>query len=718
MRNLLLQCIAFLFLGAAIPAWCFELESILNAPNTSGLVSSGKSGRIAWVSYEAGVRNIWTASAPAFKPVRLTRFESDDGQVISGLAFTADGSLLYYEHGNQNGENPASAPIAPEQTIHVIDLESGDSQVVAPGHGVRVSPDGNRIVYLKDNKPVLVTVAETRSGASGEADAGPAHLVLFHPRGTINHLTWSPDSKRIAFSEDRAGHSFIGVYDITGGSLSWIAPSVDLDSHPAWSPDGTQIAFFRTPGLKKDETRSVVESRRVALWVADTAGRSASPIWEPDTENGFFAQDYAAEPLRWSADNRIVFYSEHEQWVHIYSIEADGTGILDLTPGPCEAEQSALSSDGKVLYFSSNCDAGTAADIDRRHLWSVPVRGGYPKSLTSGRSLETDPFPVGDGGMLAFRDAGISHPAAISVLETKGADRRKVFPAELPVDFPEREMVEPAAVDFTAEDGTMVHGQLFMPRKPPDKSKLPALIFMHGGPIRQMLLGYHYYGEYYAFTYAMNQFLVNQGYVVLSVNYRSGIGYGRGFRLAENQGPRGASEYQDIVAAGRFLQSLDSVDAARIGLWGGSYGGYLTAMGLARNSDMFAAGVDFHGVHDWAWRGRDFGNKGWWAITEDLYPLAYSSSPVSDLSGWKSPALFIHGDDDRNVMFGQTVDLVQRLRGLGVTTEVLVFPNEVHSFLRHESWLDAFNATADFFDNYLGKPATSTYQGQGTHESH
>src|SRR5499427_9657490 len=98
----------------------------------------------------------------------------------------------------------------------------------------------------------------------------------------------------------------------------------------------------------------------------------------------------------------------------------------------------------------------------------------------------------------------------------------------------------------------------------------------------------------------MNQYLASRGYVVLSVNYRSGIGYGRGFREAPGRAGRGASEYQDVVAAGKYLQSRPEVDASRVGLWGGSYGGYLTALGLARNSDLFAAGVDFHGVHDWS----------------------------------------------------------------------------------------------------------------------
>jgi dipeptidyl aminopeptidase/acylaminoacyl peptidase len=271
----------------------------------------------------------------------------------------------------------------------------------------------------------------------------------------------------------------------------------------------------------------------------------------------------------------------------------------------------------------------------------------------------------------------------------------------LPSSYPEPDLIEPRQVVFSSSDGLRIHGQLFMPEDLRPGDRRPALIFMHGGPIRQMLLGWHY-GGYYAKCYGMNQYTAGKGYVVLAVNFRGGIGYGRDFRLAENQGPRGASEYRDIIAAGRFLRSLDEVDPERIGLWGGSYGGYLTAMGLARDSDLFAAGVDLHGVHDWSFRATDFSPGGGWGLQgEELMGLAHKSSPVADLSYWSSPVLFIHGDDDRNVLFQQTTDLVQRLRERKVHVETLVFPDEVHGFLRHESWLRALNATADFFDRFL-----------------
>ena len=176
--------------------------------------------------------------------------------------------------------------------------------------------------------------------------------------------------------------------------------------------------------------------------------------------------------------------------------------------------------------------------------------------------------------------------------------------------------------------------------------------------------------DYYNNAYAMNQYLANQGYVVLSINYRSGIGYGLNFREATNYGASGGSEFNDVEGAGLYLRGRADVDPGRIGLWGGSYGGYLTAMGLARASDLFKAGVDFHGVHDWnALRGSATAPAGTLAAEaarEDAAHLAFESSPMASIKTWRSPVLLIHGDDDRNVPFHQTVALVEALRKQGV----------------------------------------------------
>ena len=215
-----------------------------------------------------------------------------------------------------------------------------------------------------------------------------------------------------------------------------------------------------------------------------------------------------------------------------------------------------------------------------------------------------------------------------------------------------------------------------------------------------MLLSFHHRG-YYHNAYSMNQFLANQGYIVLSVNYRSGIGYGMEFREALNYGANGASEYKDVIAAGKYLQSRKDVNKKRIGLWGGSYGGYLTAMGLARNSDIFSAGVDIHGAHDWNIIIKNFRPTYNPQARQDFAKKAFNSSPMAFVENWESPVLLIHGDDDRNVPFSESVDLAEELRKHDVYFEQLIFPDEVHGFLLHENWIRTFEATDDFFKRML-----------------
>ena len=169
--------------------------------------------------------------------------------------------------------------------------------------------------------------------------------------------------------------------------------------------------------------------------------------------------------------------------------------------------------------------------------------------------------------------------------------------------------------------------------------------------------------------------------------------------MAPKRGARGASEYQDIVAAAKYLRSRDDIDDKRIGLWGGSYGGYLTALGLARDSDTFAAGVDLHGVHDWSLR---ISGANWIDYnSRDAQKVALEASPVGSITKWRSPVLLIQGDDDRNVSFSQMVDLARRLREQNVEFEQLVFPDEVHDFLLQRDWLAAYHAGSDFFDRHL-----------------
>ena len=671
-------------------AQSFTLENILSYAFPSSLVVSPKGDLVAWVFNWQGTRNIWTAKAPEYKTRQLTAYSLDNGQELGELGFDPEGKIIVYVRGgsaNKAGENPnpTSNPEGTEQAVWAIKIEGGEPWRLGKGSNPVPSPAGDSVAFTLRGKIYLTSLDESSKPK-----------LLFKARGRNRSPTWSPDASKLAFVSSRDDHSFIGIYNLKGKSISWVSPSVDRDGYPVWSADGKNIAFIRFAGsMGRPSFRG---GAKFTLMIADVSSGKAKEIWLCPNETGGFSQYYPSKTLRWAAEDRLVFYSEHEKWMHLYSISVKDKKIICLTPGKYEAEDSFLSADGKTLIFNSN-----SGDIDRRHLWSVPITGGKAKLLTPGEGIEWSPVLASDGKDLVFFCSTASQPAAPAVMSLKGKKKRLIAPEAIPAEFPGKDLVKPQQVIFKTPDGLKIHGQLFLPKGAKSRDKRPAAIFMHGGPIRQMLLGWHYRGYYHG-AYALNQYLAHEGFVVLSVNFRSGIGYGYDFRRAPDQGPRGASEYQDIVAAGRYLQKRPEVDPNKIGLWGGSYGGYLTALGLARDSELFAAGVDLHGVHDWSLRGRRRDGGGWGISGEDLMSSAYQSSPVADVYYWNSPVLFIHGDDDRNVDFIQTTDLVQRLRKLGKAhIEILVFPDEVHGFLRHDIWLKVYKATADFFNRFLNK---------------
>jgi dipeptidyl aminopeptidase/acylaminoacyl peptidase len=679
----------------------FSVEQILSAPFPSELVASPSGARVAWVFDDRGVRNVWVAEGPAFAGRRLTTYQHDDGQEITGLSFSPDGSALVFVRGgaaNRAGEvpNPASNAAGAEQAVWTVPVGGGDPRKLGAGSGAAVSPKGDLVAFVQRGQIWL-------AGLSGT----PAAAAAVHARGSARGLEWSPDGSRLAFVSGRGTHAFIGVVDIASKVITWLEPSLDTDDAPVWSPDGTRVAFIRKSPVRD---RVIFHPERDgppwSIRIADAVTGAGREVWRAAPGRGSVFQPVEFGPqLAWSIDQRLVFPWERDGWKHLYSVAASGGDAVLLTPGAFEVDDVSYAQDGRAAVVSSNQD-----DIDRRHLWRVTTSGASAAvAMTPGRGLEWNPALLADGTSVAYVSADARRPGQ-PVLMTSGGSPRELAPGSVAAAFPAAALVEPEAVTIVAADGMKIPGQIFRPASSiPAGQKRPALIFFHGGSRRQMLLGWNY-RSYYHNAYAFNQLMASRGYVVLSVNYRSGIGYGLDFREALNYGAAGASEYNDVVGAGLFLRSQPDVDAARIGLWGGSYGGYLTAMGLARASDMFAAGVDVHGVHDWNNAIRNF-MPGYNAERRpDVARLAAASSPMAFIDGWRSPVLLIHGDDDRNVPFGESVDLVEKLRARDVEVEQLVFPDEVHGFLLYRSWTRAYTVAADFLDRQLKLRRTGTGQ--------
>lgn len=677
----------------------FTVEQVLSSPFPTGLTSAKRSARIAWVFNAKGERNVWVADGPEWKARRVTHFAGDDGQPIASLRLTPDGKTIVFARGSEtNGQglsaDPASTAKDVKQQVFAMDVDASAEPRLLGEMGcpfedcedIEISPDGKWAVWAAKKSLWLAPLAGDK----------PARQII-HLRGAAGEQKWSPDGKSLAFMLDRGDHSFIVVFNVEKESIVYIAPTADRDSLPRWSPDGKKLAWIRQPGREVKLPLIPERPRPWAIWVAEASGANAKEVFASGSGMDDSIPHFIEGTFHYASGGHIVFSSERDGWSRLYSVADAGGEATGISQPGFDVEESVLSPDGAMVVYTSNVFAMDPDDQDRRHMFRVKVTGGAIESLTSGKTIEWSPVSSGDGKDWFCIGSTATSPAMPYHLNL---NKREMLAADaLPKEFPSDQLVAPQRVLFKSEDGLTIHGQLFVPKGRAKPG--PALIFTHGGPPRHMMLGFHYM-DYYHNAYAANQYLASKGYVVLSVNYRLGIMYGRHFREPANAVWRGSSEYKDVVAGARYLQSLEIVDKKRIGLWGGSYGGLLTALGLARNSDIFSAGVDFHGVHDWSmFLGEWEENPAQSPDYKDAMKLAFESSPNASVDKWKSPVLLIHGDDDRNVPFPQTSDLVQRLRAQHVEFEQIIFPDEVHGFLRYASWVRAYTAMGDFFDRKL-----------------
>ena len=676
----------------------FTMEAVKSYPFPNELAAAATGARIAWAMNESGKRNIWAAEAPDWKPRKVTNYNVDDGQQLTRVQLSPDGKWILYRRGGDDANwdqdewglaavNPASMPVQPKIELFSVPFEGGEPKaLIEGGDEPLITPSSDRVLFERNRQIWTMPI-----------DGSQPAKALFFSRGVSSDPQISPDGARIAFVSSRGDHAFIGIYTDAATPIKWIAPTTNRDSSPRWSPDGSRIVFVRRPG-SGGPPPPILERRHQpwAIWTADARTGEAKEIWRaPETLRGSPPTTHGGINLRYAAGGRVTFLSYQDGWPHLYSVAENGGTATLLTPGDFMAEYIRLSHDKRHLLFTANAGS-TPGDIDRRHIVRVPVDRPAVDVLTPGTGLEWAPVGTGDGRWIAFISATAQRPPVVSVMPATGGAPQHLTESLIPAEFPTRELVVPRSVTFKASDGVTVYAQVF--ERKGGSAKKPAVVFVHGGPPRQMLAGWHY-SDYYSNSYAAQQYFASRGYVALSVNYRLGIGYGFDFHQPDRAGARGASEYLDVKAAGEYLRGLPQVDASRIGVWGGSYGGFLTAMALAKDSDLFAAGVDIHGVHNWA--GRLAAPPTTYEVPADrqrAIDIAWQSSPIAYMKTWRSPVLLIHGDDDRNVRFAETVDLARRLAMAKVRFEELIIPDDTHHFMVHANWIRVNQATADFFD--------------------
>ncbi|PJJ85095.1 S9 family peptidase [Mucilaginibacter auburnensis] len=668
--------IAFLAVGTFNAlAQSFSMKSVIAYPFPRDITSSATGAKIAVSVQQEGKRNIYVAEGPVFELRKLTNYQQDDGQEITSLSVSADGQWVTYVRGGEHSGNrdrsmvvnPANNPVQPKIEVWSVKFAGGIPKKLGEGDYAVPSPKSNKVAWINDNKIWIAAI-----------DGAAAAKCIVDIAGECGSLQWSPDGSKLAFVCNRTDHTYIGVYTNAAAPVKWLAPSFSKDASPRWSPDGGKITFIRTLGQVANAATQPAAAGSAAqpsanrgavqawsIWTADVATGEGKLLWKSgdNPRDGLPGTDGGAN-LYWAA-NRIVFCSYQDGWPHMYSIDPKGGQPLLLTPGDFQAEQIKLSGDGKWLIFSANTGPDAKLDIDRRHVLRVSVDKADMEVLTPGTEMETYPVLTGDGLTVAMFTANGQRPLTVAVMPLSTRKIKQIGEQLIPVDFPVKQMVIPKQVIYTSPDGQQVHAQLFEPVGGP--SKKPAIVYIHGGPQRQMLLGWHHM-DYYAIDYALNQYLAGMGFIVLSVNYRNGIGYGYDFNRPTKQG----ANYIDVKAGGEWLASQPNVDTTRLGVYGGSAGGALTASALARDSKLFKAGVIIHGN---------------------------SQEP---LDAWTSPTMIIHGDDDRNVAYSAGVSLVRRFEQNGKPYfEYLAIPGDSHHWMAHSNILKVNTAAADFLKRML-----------------
>ncbi len=664
------------------------LEQVLAITYTSSHTWSPDGRRIGFIHDDGGRYSLRVVEVGGGSVAEV----SEADEPVTAFDWASDGRLAYVQGGH----------------VFAASLEERNLPSIGAGDGVGDLGWSRILVYAGSSpasavawSPAGPTLAYVAGGRLWTLDfAGPALREAEIPGRVVpfNHdpaLAWSPDGAAIAAAFEENDQWDLAVVDASG-HLRWRSRTENLEGPFTWlRPD--RLVFAMSSALYTARE-----------WYAlDLPAGQPRLLHREDEPDGLGASFRAqAHP-----DGRhVVLVLRHEGWWHLYLLDTEDGALRTLTGGIGEDvghayDHPRISPDGREVVFSTN-----RLNLGMRHLFGVDLTTGALRPVVSaaGTSVEAEWSP--DGGLIAFKHSTVYHAPEIWVVGRGGEGMRRLT-RSMPDGIRADRLSLPEFVKTPGAHGWEIPGYLLAPREMEPGRRYPALVYIHGGGMRQMREGFPPL-EAYAFFYAVSLWLADRGVVTYMVNYRGGIGYGKTFEQG-NSGALAVLECEDCVRAGEWLKAQPFVDPERVGVWGLSYGGWLTLASLCRSPQTYALGINIAGIWDFekwmTWAKREYRPaydyflgraRGLQGQNPEVWDNA---SPRRHVAQMRAPLVNLHGTKDAAVPFEQLDMIVKDCVEHGKAFETHYYPDESHLFTHRATWQDALQKVEAALRRYLGQ---------------
>ncbi|HEY7792148.1 MAG TPA: S9 family peptidase [Vicinamibacterales bacterium] len=672
--------------AAAAKAGLLTIDSLIDIKFPSSPVFAPDGRTIAFLWERAGVQEVWTVPAAGGAPVQVTH---DSAGLMDALFWSPDGRTIYFARDGALWQVPGRGGAATR-------VWTGEDE----GGGFAISPDGRAVAFTRQGDLYVRPLAggAVRRLTRGPADAsGPqwspdgSRLLFTMAKETRHEDAPAFSGSKILFTRTETADGVVAVVPVRGGSVVPLAPGGGDAGSPSWI-DRTHVVFQR---ISDDvHTRTIV--------VADVLTGHGRTV-EQDVDPKWWDLLYVSSAPQPSPDGKwLAFLSDRDGWAHLYVVPVAGGAPVQVTRGHFEVDRPSWAPDSKRLIF----DANVVNAPGRREITMATLdKGRAPAAvdaITATGGTNTAAIWSPDASRIVFEHTDAHHPADLDSLAIAGRARPVPLTDSLPASVDRQALVAPRFVHYKAPDGTEVPAWLFVPATLDRSHSHPAIIWVHGDGINQNYDGWHIHRDYGVY-YSFHQYLVQHGYVVLAVDYRGSIGYGRAWREAVFH-DLGGKDFSDVAAGATYLKSLGFVDPQRIGIWGLSYGGFLTLQAVTETPTLFNCAVDVAGVEDWKDWYQDPGGawiRGRMGRPQDNPDLYRRTSPIYRVDQIVRPLLVLAGTADVNVPFIESARLMDALLKAHKTVDFMMYPGEFHYFERAHVLRDAWQRVAAFFDAHL-----------------